>query len=277
MNFYGRLQRAWESSRSLVCVGLDSDPTKLPAHLREKPDSILTFNKAIVDATKDVVCCYKPNAAFYSSSGAEEQLAETISYIHSVAPDVLVILDSKRGDIANTAEMYAAESFERYNADAVTLSPYLGFETLDPYLKHEGRGSIVLCRTSNPGAKHLQDLLVDGKPLYLHVAERAKTSLNAKHNVALVVGATSPAELGVIREVVGDEIPFLVPGVGAQGGDAESVIKFGCDSRGTGVIVNSSRGIIFANSGPDFASAARAAAIALRDELNAARAKHRPQ
>lgn len=267
MTFCEKLQAAWERSRSLVCVGLDPDLDKMPACLKEKAHPIFEFNKALIDATHDLVCCYKPQAAYYAGQNADDQLAMTIDYVRQHYPEVPVILDAKRGDIGNTAEMYAREAFERYQADAVTVNPYMGSDNLKPFLDYADRGVIILCRTSNPGSKELQELVADGKPIYQHVAGLARDKWNYNRNVMLVIGATFPEELGVVREICPD-IPFLVPGVGAQGGDVEKVLRFGRDAGGQGLVINSSRGIIYADKSPRFAEAARAAAIELRDLIN---------
>jgi orotidine-5'-phosphate decarboxylase len=267
ISFYDKLTCAWNNNSSLVCVGLDSDPLKLPQHLAGEKQRIFKFNRAIIDATADLVCAYKPNIAFYSGTSAEEELILTIGYLKDTYPNIPIILDSKRGDIGNTAELYAQESYEKYGADAVTVSPYMGSDSLEPFLKYTDRGVIVLCRTSNPGAKDLQDLLVGDTPLYLRVAELAATQWNTNNNIGLVVGATVPDELSRIRAAVGDNIPFLVPGIGAQGGDLSRVVRSGINSLGTGLIINSSRGIIFASSGKDFAEAARKETTRLRAEI----------
>jgi orotidine-5'-phosphate decarboxylase len=265
--FVGRLYAAAARNRSLVCVGLDPEPEKLPAHIRALPQPIFEFNRRIVDATAAYACCFKPQFAHYAALGAEDQLLATIRYIHEAHPGLPVILDSKRGDIGSTAAKYAQESFERYGADAVTVNPYLGFDSIEPYLKWQDRGVIILCRTSNPGARDFQDLEAGGKRLYRHVAERVARDWNAGGQCMLVIGATYPAELAEIRAVVG-ELPFLVPGVGAQGGDVAAAVRAGRTADGLGMVLNSSRGIIYAGSGEDFADAARAAALQLRDEIN---------
>jgi orotidine-5'-phosphate decarboxylase len=267
-NFYYKLENAWSISNSMVCVGLDSDINKIPEFLKASEDPIFQFNKSIIDATAKEVCSFKLQIAFYSSISAEQQLIETIQYIKENYPDVIVILDSKRGDIGNTAEQYALESFTRYKADAVTLNPYLGGDSLQPFLNYSDKGSIILCRTSNPGAKDLQDLICDEEKLYIKVAKLASTQWNANKNISLVIGATYPKELKEIRQVVGDNIPFLVPGIGAQGGDLENTVKNGKNSNGTGLMISSSRGIIFASSGSDFAEAAKKETIKLKEEIN---------
>ena len=268
--FTQQLERAWEKNDSLVCVGLDPEIERFPSHVRAEASPIFHFNRAIIDATADLVCAYKPQFAHYAAYEAEDQLERTIEYIHRAHPGVPVILDSKRGDIGNTAERYAIEAFERYGADAVTVNPYLGGDSLEPFLRHAERGVLILCRTSNPGAGDLQDLLVGGRPLYQVVAELAARRWNARGNCLLVVGATYPRELAEVRALVGD-MPLLVPGVGAQGGDVEQVVKSGRNPAGTGLIVSSSRAILYASQGADFAAAARAATARLRDQINASR------
>ena len=237
---------------------------------RSSASPIFQFNKAIIDATADLVCAYKPQFAHYAAYEAEDQLERTIEYIHRNYPGVPVILDSKRGDVGNTAERYAIEAFERYGADAVTVNPYLGGDSLEPFLKHEDKGVIILCRTSNPGARDLQDLEVGGRKLYHVVAELAARQWNSRGNCLLVVGATYPRELAEVREIVGD-MPFLVPGVGAQGGDVDQAVQNGQTADGTGLIISSSRAILYASSGEDFAAAARKATMTLREQINRSR------
>jgi orotidine-5'-phosphate decarboxylase len=267
MTFIEKLQAAWRDNDSLVCVGLDPDPARFPAHLAQHADAFFEFGREIVDATADLVCAFKPQFAHYAAAGATGALFKTIAHIRAHHPRIPVILDAKRGDIGSTAEMYAREAFDHYHADALTVSPYLGGDTLKPFTDRKDRGVIVLCRTSNPGAGDLQDLLVSGTPVYEVVAGLAAREWNANGNVLLVVGATYPKELGAIRSIVGD-MPILVPGVGAQGGDVAAVIRAGLDSSGAGLIVSSSREIIYAGSGPDFAAKSRAAAAALRETIN---------
>ena len=265
--FVAQLYAAAARNNSLVCVGLDPELEKLPAHIRALPQPIFEFNRCIIDATAEYACCFKPQFAHYAALGAEDQLLATIRYIHERHAGLPVILDSKRGDIGSTAAKYAQESFDRYGADAVTVNPYLGFDSVEPYLKWKDRGVIVLCRTSNPGARDFQDLNAAGKPLYRHVAERVAGEWNGTGNCMLVIGATYPQELAEIRGVVGD-LPFLVPGVGAQGGDVAAAVRAGRTKDGLGMVLNSSRGIIYAGSGEGFADSARNAARALRDEIN---------
>lgn len=267
MNFINAIESAWENKNTLLCVGLDTDSNRIPPTIREKEYPLFEFNRAIVDTTYDLVCAYKPQIAYYSASRKENELEMTIAYIHENYPEIPIILDVKRGDIGSTAEKYAIEAFNRYNADAVTLNPYMGGDTLTPFLNHKDKGVIVICRTSNPGAVDIQDLESDGKKIYLVIAEKASREWNYNGNILLVVGATYPRELSEIRSVTGD-MPFLVPGIGAQGGDVEKAVKSGMNSKGTGMIINSSRGIIYAGTGDDFAEAARDAAVKLRDEIN---------
>jgi orotidine-5'-phosphate decarboxylase len=270
--FTQQLAEVWDRNNSLVCVGLDPEIERLPPSIAAEPSPIFQFNKAIVDATADLVCAYKPQFAHYAAYEAEDQLERTIDYIQSTYPHVPVILDSKRGDVGNTAERYAIEAFERYHADAVTVNPYLGGDSLEPFLKHENKGVIILCRTSNPGARDIQDLQIGAgsRKLYHVIAELAAQKWNSRRNCMLVVGATYPRELAEIREIVGD-MPFLVPGVGAQGGDVAQAVQNGRTKEGTGLVISSSRAILYASPATDFASAARAATSALRDQINAAR------
>jgi len=265
--FIDRLNRAWKTNDSLVCVGLDPDPSRFPESIEEKDEPILEFNKAIIDATHDLVCAYKPQIAHYSAESAESQLEGTIAYIKSTYPEVPVILDAKRGDIGSTAAMYATEVFERYAADAATVNPYLGFDSLQPFLNYKDRGVIVLCRTSNAGAADLQDLPVDGMPLYEKIATLAAQKWNSNGNCLLVVGATWPAQMARIRSIVGD-MPLLVPGVGAQGGDVGKLVQAGKTRSGSGLIVSSSRAILYASNGEDFAEAARRETEKLRVQIN---------
>jgi len=271
MTFIESLDSAWQRNQSLVCVGLDPEPAKFPAVLRDSPDAIFEFCRAIVDATADLVCCFKPQIAHFAAHAAEESLQRLIAHIHARHPGVAVILDAKRGDIGSTAQNYAAEAFDRYGADAVTVNPYLGRDSVQPFLDRADKGVIVLCRTSNPGARDLQDLVVSNstgeRRLYQHVAETVAHDWNANGNCALVIGATYPEELADVRARVGD-VPFLVPGVGAQGGDVAAAVRAGRTAAGTGLMISSSRAILYAGSGDDFADAARAAASALRDEIN---------
>jgi orotidine-5'-phosphate decarboxylase len=270
MHFMQSLQQAWTRNDSLVCVGLDPEPAKFPAHLRDAPDAVFDFCRAIVDATADLVCAFKPQIAHFAALRAEDTLERLIAHIHAKHPGVPVILDAKRGDIGSTAQHYASEAFERYQADAVTLNPYLGRDSIQPFLDRADKGVILLCRTSNPGGADFQALDCSGQPLYLRVAETIARDWNAHGNCALVTGATWPEELGKVRAVVGD-MPLLVPGIGAQGGDVEAVLRHGRTAAGTGLLISSSRAILYAGHGEDFAAAARAAASGLRDTINRCR------
>ena len=276
MRFIEALKQTGRTNNSLVCVGLDPEPAKFPAHLRGAPDAIFVFCREIVDATADLVCCYKPQIAHFAAQRAEEALERLIAHIHARHPGIPVILDAKRGDIGSTAQHYAAEAFDRYRADAVTLNPYLGRDSVQPFLDRADKGVILLCHTSNPGSTDLQELDVlgaDGQsmPLYQHVAMSIARDWNANGNCALVVGATWPEQLAQVRALIG-EMPILVPGVGAQGGDVEAVIRHGVTAAGDGLIISSSRAILYAGNGEDFAAAARQATLALRDEINRHRA-----
>ena len=272
MNFITSLKSRWSDANSLVCVGLDPEPSKFPAHLRNDPDAVFAFCSAIVDATSDLVCCFKPQIAHFAALGAEDALQRLIAHIHAAHPGVPVILDAKRGDIGSTAQNYAIEAFDRYGADAVTANPYLGRDSVQPFLDRADKGVVILCRTSNPGAGDFQDLDVrnndgTGKPLYQRVAETVARDWNGNGNCMLVVGATWPEQLRDVRAIVGD-MPLLIPGVGAQGGDVEAVVTNGRTADGGGLVISSSRAILYAGSGPDFADAARAATIELRDTIN---------
>jgi orotidine-5'-phosphate decarboxylase len=273
-SFVQQIKDAWGCNHSLVCVGLDPETEKLPPHIAQQGSPIFQFNKAIIDATADLVCCYKPQFAHYAACGAEDQLEQSIDYIHRMYPGIPVILDAKRGDVGNTAKQYAIEAFERYSADAVTVNPYLGFDSLEPFLSYESKGVIVLCRTSNPGARDLQDLDVSGRKLYQVVADLAARRWNERGNCLLVVGATYPQELAEVRAIVGD-MTFLVPGIGAQGGDIEQAVKSGQTASGDGLIISSSRAILYAARDESFATAARAATLTLRDQINAHRSTSR--
>lgn len=267
MNFIEKLKAIWAKNNSLLCVGLDPDVSRFPEYLKNESESIFKFNKEIIDSTHDLVCAYKPQIAYFSAESAEDQLEKTIDYIKTEHPEIPVILDAKRGDIGSTADKYAIEAFDRYRADAVTLNPYLGFDSIEPFLSHKDRGCILLCRTSNPGASDIQDLEVEGEPLYIKVALLASKHWNKNQNCLLVVGATWPGQMSEIRNLVGD-LPFLVPGVGAQGGDVESMVKAGKTNDGTGLIISSSRGVIYASNGENFSNAARSVALSLRNEIN---------
>ena len=263
--FSERLARAHAAADSLVCVGLDPDLARLPDDLRSDPQPLLAFNRRIVDATHDLCAAYKPQVAFYSALGKEAELAASIRYIRERAPTALVILDAKRGDIGNTAEAYAREAFDRYDADAVTVNPYMGEDAVLPFLARPDRGALVLCRTSNPGGHDFQDLIIEGVPLYRRVAQRAATRWNRHGNLMLVVGATRPQELAELRRAH-PELSFLVPGIGAQGGDLEATLAAGLDAGGKGLLVSSSRAVIYAGRGSS--AAIRAAAQDLHGAIN---------
>lgn len=267
MTFVHELAEAWRRNDSLVCVGLDPELERFPPDIAAGASPIFEFNRAIIDATADLVCAYKPQFAHYAACEAEGELERTIAYVHEAHPGIPVILDAKRGDIGSTAGRYAVEAFERYGADAVTVNPYLGGDSLEPFLEYADKGVIVLCRTSNAGAGDLQDLDVGGRKVYQAVAALAAHRWNRRGNVLLVVGATYPRELAEVRRIVGN-MPLLVPGVGAQGGDVAQAVTQGRTADGTGLVVNSARGILYASQGADFASAARAATERLRAEIN---------
>jgi orotidine-5'-phosphate decarboxylase len=278
MTFLDMLRTAERHNDSMLCVGLDPEPTKFPAGLRGDASKIYDFCAAMVDATADLVIAFKPQIAYFAAHRAEDQLERLMAHMRRAAPQVPIILDAKRGDIGSTAEQYAIEAFERYGADAVTLSPFMGFDSVQPYLKYHGKGAFLLCRTSNPGGDDLQNQRlssVEGSPLlYEHIARLAQGPWNLNGQLGLVVGATYPAEIERVRAVA-PTVPLLIPGVGAQGGDAVATVRAGW--RGVAgetvapIIVNSSRAILYASSADDFAQAARREAIRTRDLLQAAR------
>ena len=290
MTFQQKFDAIVAKNDSLLCVGLDSDINKVPRHVLKLEHPQTTFNKAIIDATADLVCSFKPNTAFYESRGKPgfEALKLTCDYIKEAYPEIPIILDAKRADIGSTNEGYVKFAFDWLGADAITLHPYLGKEALKPFLDRKDKGCIILCRTSNPGAGELQDLLVgksqssdvssgalakeeasakEGRPLYQVVAENIAKNWNDNGNCALVVGATYPTELEIVRRIVGD-MPLLIPGIGTQGGDVEKTVKAGIDSAGKNAIINASRSIIFASAGADFAQKAREEAVTLKEEIN---------
>jgi orotidine-5'-phosphate decarboxylase len=255
VTFIDQLSGAWKANNSQLCVGLDPDITRFPEQWKDRPDAILAFCKGIIDATADMACSFKPQIAYFAALRAEDQLEEICTYIRTRYPHIPIVLDAKRGDIGATAEQYAREAFERYGAHAVTVSPYMGFDSVAPYLEWKDRGAIVLCRTSNAGGSDLQFLTVEGVPLYQHVAR--------------VVGATFPEELAQVRSIIGD-MPLLIPGVGAQGGDVAATVKAGKTAGGVGMMINSSRAILYAKAqdGEDYAAAARRVALETRDAIN---------
>ena len=279
MSFFQKLAWAVERNGSLLCVGLDPDPERLPDGLRAGQGgvgNVAAFQRAIIEATSDLVCAYKPNLAFYEALGeaGAEALRATLA---AIPADVPVIGDAKRGDVGHTARAYARALFDGWGFDAVTVSPYLGGDSVEPFLEREERGVFLLCRTSNPGARDFQDLPVlvgegspggqagTARPLFEVVAERAR-QWNTRGNVGLVVGATYPEELGRLRELC-PQMTFLAPGVGAQGGDLEACLRGGLNAGGSGMIINVSRQVLYASQGDDFAAAARRVALALRDEI----------
>lgn len=268
MSFRERLRHIQQCSNALLCIGLDSDLNKIPKHLLRLDNPILEFNKCIIEATQDLVCAYKLNLAFYEALGEHgwRTVKETVAAIPS---NIIAIGDAKRGDIGNTAEMYAKSLFDDFGFSAVTVNPFMGFDAVEPFMRDERRGVFILALTSNPGAKDFEYLKVKEKPLYEHVIGKVK-KWNTKGNCGLVIGATRPKELHRVRTLVPD-MPLLIPGVGAQGGDVKAAVRFGCDKNGGMAIINSSRGIIYASGGEDFADAARSVAKNLRDEMNAVR------
>jgi orotidine-5'-phosphate decarboxylase len=275
MTFIDQVLAAERHNDTLLCVGLDPEPGKFPGAWKNDASRIHDFCAAIVDATQDLVLAFKPQIAYFAAHGAEAQLERLIAHIHAVAPGVPVILDAKRGDIGSTAEQYAREAFERYRADAVTLSPFMGFDSIEPYLRYADKGLILLCRTSNPGGDDVQaQKLASGEFVYERIARMAQEAWNRTGQLGLVVGATYAAEIERVRAIA-PGLPLLIPGIGAQGGDARATVRAGWrqeNGRTVGpVIVNSSRAVLYASAGDDFAAAARAAAIRARDELNAAR------
>ena len=275
MSFIESLNAAWVKNNSLLCVGLDPDPAKFPAHLKSRPEAIFEFCARIADATADLVCCFKPQIAYFAAQRAENQLEALIAHIHAKHPGIPVILDAKRGDIGSTAEQYAVEIFERYQADAITVNPYMGRDSVEPYLAYPDKGVILLCRTSNPGGSDLQFLNVgmadQPEKLYERVARLVAREWNANGQCALVVGATFPGEIARVREIVGD-LPLLVPGIGAQGGDVQATVQAGRTASGCGLMINSSRAILYAGIADDtesgFADAARRVALETRDTIN---------
>lgn len=276
--FLEMLANAEKQNNSVLCVGLDPDPARFPLKWANDPGKILDFCVEIVENTLDLVIAFKPQFAYFAANRAEEQLEYLMSHIRSCAPNVPIILDAKRGDIGSTAEQYAVEAFERYGADAVTLSPFMGFDSIEPYLKYEGKGAFILCRTSNPGGDDLQSqrlATVVGEPtVYEHLAQLANGPWNTNGQLGLVVGATYPKELAMVREIA-PHLPLLIPGIGAQGGDTIATVKNGWRQVGgktvAPIVVNSSRAILYASSSGDFAAAARRAAIRTRDQLNYAK------
>ncbi|MDZ4719563.1 MAG: orotidine-5'-phosphate decarboxylase [Roseiflexaceae bacterium] len=271
MNFPARLLEASQRNHSQLCIGLDPDPQRIPVHFRSHPDPIYAFCITIIDATADLACAFKPNIAFFEALGLVGlQTLHRLMKSHRTVP---WILDAKRGDIGSTAEAYARAVFDELQADAVTLSPYLGSDSLAPFLKRSEKGCFILCKTSNPGSSDLQDLDVGGQPLYMHVAQLAANTWNTNGNVGLVVGATHPAALAQVRGVCPD-LPLLVPGVGTQGGELEAAVRAAVDKHGRQFLINASRSILYASDSEDpeqIAEAAHAEALRLRNAINSAR------
>ncbi len=271
MNFIEKLNQAWASQDSLLMVGLDPDPSRFPDELKDRTDAIKEFCIKIVDATAQYACGFKPQIAYFSASHAEDQLEDICAYIKEKYPHLPIVLDAKRGDIGSTANQYAKEAFERYQADAVTVNPYMGRDSVEPYLEYTDKGVVILCRTSNVGGADLQDIrLASGTPLYLHIADQVSRVWNTTGQCALVVGATYPEEIEQVRKRIGD-MPLLIPGIGVQGGDIRATVHAGKTSNGTGMMINSARAIIYASSGEDWqqaaAKAARNTRTAIRDAL----------
>jgi len=251
----------------MFCVGLDPDPSRYPASISNARDATERFCREIVDATADVVCAFKPQIAYFASIGQEHALERVCRHIREQHPDVTLILDAKRGDIGSTAEHYAREAFDRYGAHAVTVNPYMGTDSLEPFFDHPGDGGVVvLCRTSNPGGDDFQSLVADGAPLYAHVARKVADVWSERAECGLVVGATYPSELADVRSIVGD-LPLLVPGIGVQGGDPATVVEHGAAADRRGLVVSSSRAVLYASAGEDFADAARAEAVRTAADL----------
>jgi orotidine-5'-phosphate decarboxylase len=262
MEFSTKLDIAWRASGGALCVGLDPIMERMPSAIAAGPRPVLAFNKLVVDIVGDLVCAFKPQHAHHAAVGAEADLAETIAYIRECFPKVVIILDAKRGDIGSTAEMYAREAYDRYDADAVTVNPYMGDESVTPFLGRPDRAAIVLCRTTNPTATLVQQAQVDGEPLYQMIARRAETVWSRQGNVMLVVGATNIADLARVRAAA-PSLSFLVPGIGEQGGSARDAVRAGSLADGRGLVVSASRSILYAGS----ENRMRQAAEAVRAEL----------
>lgn len=269
MKFVDKINVLAKKNNSFLCIGLDPDWEKIPQKVKNEDFPQFAFNKSIIDATFDLVCAYKPNSAFYEYLGSEgvRQLKMTCDYIHDTYPEIPIILDAKRADIGSTNKGYVSYAFDYLKADAITLHPYFGKEALQPFLDYKDKGCIILCRTSNPGASEFQDLKIENKELYKHIAMKVVKEWNTNNNCLLVVGATYPEELAEVRKIVGD-LTLLIPGIGAQGGDVQKTVTSGINSKKSGMIIGTSRAIIFASSGEDFREAARSEALKLRDTIN---------
>ena len=265
-SFYQRLSTRWKKAQSLVCVGIDPISSRLPSVISSEKDRFFKFGKEIVEACAEHVCAFKPQFAHFAAEGREPELERLIEFIKLSYPDIPVILDAKRGDIGSTADLYAEEAFKRYAADAVTVNPYLGFDSVDPFLEYADKGVVLLCRTTNPSAIWIQDAKSEGEKVFLKIARKAKER-NVDGQIALVTGATYPEDLGLVRAIVQD-MPLLVPGIGAQGGDLNAVLDNGLDSEKSGLLISSSREIIYASTGSDFPEAASRAAEELRNKIN---------
>lgn len=268
MIFEEKLRAVWQQTSSMLCVGLDPDPARFPDIFQKSPEPVFEFNKFIIDSVADLVCAFKPQIAHYAAIGAERQLEQSIQYIRHRYPQLLIILDAKRGDIGSTAQMYAQEAFERYDADAVTMNPYMGDDAIEPFLVRPDRGAILLCRTSNSGARQFQDQQIEGRPLYGLVAKWAEERWRQQSNIMLVVGAGGAQEMADIRKIA-PHVAFLVPGIGEQGGDPATVVRAGLRPSGDGLLVSSSRAIIYA--GPS-AEDVRLAATDFQRQLSVAAA-----
>ncbi len=269
MKFTEKINKAIKNNNSLLCIGLDTDVSKIPQHLLKKKDPVFAFNKAIIDSTYKLTCAYKPNVAFYEALGIKglESLKKTIDYLRLKYPQILTICDAKRGDIGSTAQMYAKSAFDYFGFDSITINPYLGTDSVEPFLEYKDKGIIILCRTSNKGALDFQSLETGGEMMYLKVAKKILEWNKKYGNCAMVIGATWPEEIKKIRDLDG-EIPLLVPGVGTQGGDLEKTVKYGINSKKSGLIINISRAIIYASSGKDFAQKARDKTIEFNNQIN---------
>lgn len=273
MNFLQKLDIAVEKNNSLLCVGLDPDNSKIPEKFKSIDNGVFEFLKSIVDSTSDLVCAYKPNSAFFEENGSVgiKSLEEICDYINSTYPEIPIIYDCKRGDIGNTNKAYAVSAFEKLKVDAVTLHPYFGKESLAPFLEYRDKGQIILIKSSNQGSNEIQNLDLGGKQLYEFIAEKVVNDWNENNNCLLMIGATYPEEMATVRKIAGDDIQFLVPGVGAQSGNIEKMLSAGLNSAKKGLIVSSSREILYANNGEDFANAAREAAVELKNKINSYR------